>query len=116
MAKQTTVRIGGNKPLAVTTDEDDAPPAAKPVVKDVAEAAPEPESAPEPAPRVQVKKDKNDHVSITMLEEVNPAPRIGHCDVPTDLGIPILVKGESYRVPRTVAEMLKDSKKAAIAE
>jgi len=89
-----------------------------------AEEAPEVEAVPDVTPvkpaakqamisRVDVSQaDKDDEVLVTMYETVDPAPRVGTFNIQLMLGLRKLEERKNYRLPKFVAEVLVDAKKA----
>lgn len=54
-----------------------------------------------------------DMVSVSVFEEIKPAPTVGHISLVRDFGMSILPKGV-VKVPRSVAIVLADKKLAQI--
>lgn len=111
------------KPVEEASDEaTPLPPKAKKVA--VVEEADIPEVAPKKTQppvklgeatvdRVDVSEVAiKDEVLITMYETIDPAPRIGTFNMQQLLGISKLVEKKNYRLPKYVAEVLVDAKKA----
>lgn len=64
-------------------------------------------------PRVDVSQaEKDDEVLVTMYETIDPAPRVGTFNIQLQLGIAKLEERKNYRLPKFVAEVLVDAKKA----
>lgn len=95
---------------------DDSAPEATPVaeeVPDVTPAAPARSKSPVAVPRVDVSQvDREEEVLVTMYETIEPAPRVGTFSIPLQLGIAKLEGRKNYRLPKFVAEVLVDAKKA----
>lgn len=109
------------KPTVSKPSEDELDEARPAVAAPVAEVAEEeiPDVTPVKAaktavvPRVDVSQsDRNDEVLVTMYETISPAPRVGTFNIPLQLGIAKLEERKNYRLPKFVAEVLVDAKKA----
>lgn len=63
---------------------------------------------------VSPKAKQSGWVEVSMHEEISPAPVIGKFSFAIDMSITKLEKHKTYRVPKDVADVLVDRKKAII--
>lgn len=134
MAKNPVI-IPKKNPVSVAPKP--APPAARVVSvseeDDVQEEQPAPASAPSPQPqelkapapsvvdplidavaKVEVRKENNDLVQVTVFSDIEPPPHIGKWKGSDELKVTKLVAKGTYKVPRFVANAMVDAKRAAI--
>ena len=78
--------------------------------------ATQPENRSAEIPTVEVRTDGKDFVAVTMFETIDPCPTIGSWNGVHELGVRTMDKNKSYRVPRHVADVLVDAKKATTIE
>lgn len=100
------------RPLAASPEVDEE---AAPVVEEVPDVTPVKAKPAKSAavPRVDVSQsDRDDEVLITMYETISPAPRVGTFNIQLMLGLSQLEERKNYRLPKFVAEVLVDAKKA----
>lgn len=65
---------------------------------------------------VTIKSAGDDLVAVTVFERIQPPPIVGTFNVGKELGLTELEPKKGYKLPRRVAEVLVDAKKAAIIE
>jgi len=93
-------------------------PAEEEVMKEIEEVSIDEESKPEPktlpvAGKLVAKQKHHEIVTITVFEDMDPAPVIGNYDFRHEKRVSVLTKGK-HEVPRFVAEVLVDKNKATM--
>ncbi len=126
MAKPVVIKSNAPKAVAPVTPKTSvtAPPAPPADEADDNEAAdivsqtlntPLAAAAPAAAAPVSLKKSAKDVVVVSCFETIEPAPTIGFWSGATDPNVGLkMLKQTPYKVPRHVAEVLVDAKKAII--
>lgn len=106
------------KPVVVADDDDDdKSPAEQPETDTKAEVSSESEDTAKAevnVPTVSVERPP-ETVTMTMLEDISPAPVVGVFDCARKLNVLSLKKGASYKVPTDVAAHIQDAGKCIVS-
>lgn len=110
--------LGGEKSLEEVSKENESetdPEKAKQTAAEIQhlerQVAP-PEVGDEDLPEAE-RKEKAGYVRVNMYETIEPAPTVGHFNVGRELGISRLQARETYSLPKNVADVLVDARKAS---
>jgi hypothetical protein len=106
MPGRVAAAAAGALPPVVSIDEAEAEPNTDDVPTNVAPVV--------DVPEISVKKTGDDLVVIVVTKEIEPPPIIGHYRMGYELGVTKLIPQHPYKVPRRVAEVMVDAKKAII--
>lgn len=105
-------KVRAPKKVTATASDEDVLPSAS--AEDGSEEGQIEEGVEEVSAEEVAAEAASDLVKIVAHQTINPAPTVGTVNLVRDFGIEKLVERETYNIPRCVAEVLVDRRKASI--